>query len=119
MRAGSRNSNIKAKEAPRQRSRSSAAYSRLRCSAQYKIFLSMVKECELTVVNSAGRCTVCYFAHARPISLASTSYWGERERAPSSGINGFAIAIERTCCILDMIITPCVACNMVCSIGCW
>ena len=58
------------------------AYSCLRCSAQrqtatwllYRVLYSLL----------AG-CSVCHFAHARPMhnSKHFTSYWGERERAPN------------------------------------
>ena len=31
--------------------------------------LSIVKECDLAAVQSAGHCTVCHFTHTRPIML--------------------------------------------------
>ena len=41
-----------------------------------KYFLSMVKNCNLTAVQSAGRGAVCYFAHARPIMLSNFTKQG-------------------------------------------
>ena len=106
-----------ATEAPTQRSRSPLSPTEVTELATVRLFLILSAllcslrpgfciVCDLATVRlflilsallcslRPGFCIVCDFAHARPIMLQhSTSIWGERERAPSCGLNGRAVTI--------------------------
>ena len=80
-----------ATEAPTQRSRSPLSPTEVTELATVRLFLILSA---LLCSLRPGFCIVCDFAHARPIMLQHSTSWGERERAPSCGLDGRAVTID-------------------------